>query len=77
MIIQRLQQFIESPYSKAADIAAVATSASYYFPGPRQALHELGGLFTDIAPIAAVLWLLVQIVCKVIVTAHHIRATDD
>lgn len=81
MFVQRLQDFIDHPYTKVADVAALVTSASaainFYYPYFRVELHEWGAVFTDIAPIAAVIWLFVQIACKIIVTVHEIHDDKD
>ena len=77
MFIQRLQVVIDHPLTKVVDTAAIATSAAYFFPNTRAQIHELGIIFTDLAPIAAFIWLLVQTICKVIVTAHTLADKDE
>lgn len=75
MFVQKLQDFIDHPATRIMDGAALATAAVSAMPGFRDTLHDLGSMATDIAPIGAVLWLAVQIVCKIIVTYHNV--TDD
>jgi hypothetical protein len=68
MPLRAIETFIDHPATKVADAAAVATSAALVVPSWREALHEAGILAGDIAPIFAVVWLAVQIVCKIVVT---------
>lgn len=74
MYIQRLQDFIDHPATKIIDGAALATAAAAAVPGMRETLHDLGSIATDIAPIGAVIWLAVQIICKIIIT--HATVTN-
>jgi hypothetical protein len=76
MFIHRIQDFIDHPLTRVVDGAAVATSAAYFFPDARAAIHEWGIVFTDLAPIAAFVWLVIQSICKVIVTAHTLAEKD-
>lgn len=76
MLMRVVSNFIEHPITKVADAAAVVTSAAYFVPGWRAAIHEWSIIAADIAPILAVLWLSVQVVCKIIVTRHHFKNTD-
>ena len=68
MPLRAVANFIEHPVTKVADAAAVATSAALVVPEWRASLHEAGILASDVAPIFAVVWLAVQIICKVAVT---------
>ena len=78
MLVNRLQDFVDHPLSQKIDFAALATVGVYLFPDLRATLHEWSVVATDIAPIAAVVWLAVQTVCKVIVTHHAMhKSTDD
>ena len=81
MIISRLQSFVDSPITKTVDAAAVATGAATALVGQlpdfRASLHEWGLVAVDIIPIATVLWLLLQGVCKVIVTYHAVHPVPD
>jgi hypothetical protein len=81
MIVSKLQAFIDSPLTKAADAAAVvtgtATAAAHMFPDFRESLHDWALVFVDIAPIATVFWLLIQGVCKIIVTYHTVTDSGE
>ena len=77
MFINRLQDFVEHPLTQKVDFAALATIGVYLFPNSRAALHEWSIVATDIAPIAAVIWLVVQTLCKIIVTHHALQKPED
>ncbi len=70
MPLQTIENFVEHPITKFVDAAALATGAAYVVPEWRAAIHEWGLLAGDIAPIFAVVWLAVQIVCKIAVTRN-------
>lgn len=71
MPIQMVKNFIEHSLRKLVDAAAVATGAAYVVPEWRAAIHEWGLIAGDVAPIFAVIWLAVQIVCKIYVTVKR------
>jgi hypothetical protein len=81
MLVQRLQDFVDHPLTKWVDVAALTTSAasaaSYVYPDFRAAVHEWGIIFTDLAPIAAFFWLIVQIVCKIVLTVMTVFSSKD
>ena len=68
MILLRIENFIAHPFTRVVDVAAVATGAAYILPEWRNAIHEWGLIAGDIAPIFAVVWLAVQIICKIVLT---------
>ena len=68
MPLRMVENFVDHPVTKVVDAAAVATGAAYIVPEWRSAIHECGLLAGDIAPIFAVFWLAVQIICKIVVT---------
>jgi hypothetical protein len=63
--------------TRAVDMAAEATGAAYVLPALRAAIHEWGFIAGDIAPIFAVLWLAIQIICKIGVTRKCRDCGDD
>ncbi len=71
MPILMVRNFIEHSLWKLLDAAAVATGAAYVVPEWRAAIHEWGLVADDSAPIFAVLWLAIQIVCKLYVTVRE------
>ena len=77
MPIRMVEHFIEHPLTKLVDAAAVATGAAYVVPEWRAAIHEWGLIAGDVAPIFAVAWLAVQIVCKIYVTCKSGEAKAD
>lgn len=72
MLIRLITDWQNSPFVRAVDAAAVATGAIVFVPVWRDTLHEISGVAADIAPIAAVLWLVVQIICKIFVTIYRL-----
>ena len=81
MLISKLQSFVDSPLTKAVDAVAVvtgtATAVVQSFPVIRSELHDWASVFVDIAPITTVFWLVIQGVCKIIVTYHTVHPDDD
>jgi hypothetical protein len=68
MPLRTVETFVDHPVTRVVDAAALATGVAYVVPEWRAAIHEWGLLAGDIAPIFAVVWLAVQIVCKIMVT---------
>ncbi len=68
MPLRMVENFVDHPVTKLVDAAAVATGAAYVVPEWRSAIHEWGLISGDLAPIFAVVWLAVQIICKIMVT---------
>lgn len=68
MFVQRLQEFIEHPFTRATDAIAVTTGTVYVVPTMRAAIHEWAPFFADLAPYGVVVWLATQIICKIVVT---------
>jgi len=68
MPLRTVEISVDHPITKAVDAAAVATGAAYIVPEWRSAIHEWGLLAGDVAPIFGVVWLAVQIICKIVVT---------
>jgi hypothetical protein len=77
MAVRMVENFVAHPVTRAVDMAAVATGAAYVLPEWRAAIHEWGLIAGDIAPIFAVLWLAVQIICKIVVTRKCSNYGDD
>ena len=71
MPILMVRNFIEHSLRKLVDAAAVATGAAYVVLECRAAIHEWGPVADDSASIFAVLWLAIQIVCKLYVTVRE------
>jgi hypothetical protein len=67
MPLRMVEHFVDHPVTRVVDAAALATGVAYVVPEWRAAIHEWGLLAGDIAPIFAVVWLAVQIVCKIMV----------
>ena len=73
MPMRMVENFVEHPVTKLVDAAAIATGAAYVVPEWRSAIHEWGLISGDLAPIFTVVWLAVQINCKIIVTIKRDR----
>jgi hypothetical protein len=68
MFIQKLQDFVEHPITQKIDLAAITTATAYAFPEVRAEIHDLAPLFADLASYLVFVWLLTQIICKIVVT---------
>ena len=53
----------DNPIIKAVDVVVAATTITY--PLWRTQLHEWGGIAADAAPIFGIIWLVVQVYCKI------------
>jgi hypothetical protein len=73
-MISRIAALTDNPIVRAADVSIVG--AAITSPWWRPALHDAAGIATDIAPIAGVLWILIQCACKVWVTARDKKAGE-
>lgn len=64
---QRIVDWFDNPFVKVADVTVVG--AAITSPWWRPILHEWSAVAADLAPIIGVLWIGVQIGCKVWLTA--------
>ena len=77
MLIRLIEDWQNSQIVRAVDAMAVTAGAALVVPGWRDTLHDMAGVAADIAPISAVLWLIVQIVCKIFVTIYRVATGSD
>lgn len=68
-MIGKIAALTDNPFVRVADVTVVSVAITA--PWWRPALHDAAGIATDLAPIVGVLWILVQCLCKIWVTATH------